>query len=196
MSRSFLSTLAAVLALCCAGPAAAQLFTPSYLSPLSPADRGVYLSAGFPGGGTLAVEGVWRRSFDAFDAGVRAGIADRRTGAALLLGADYRNPLEELDAPVAFAVTGGAQLALGDEIAGGASAGVVLGRAFPLEVGTVTPYLHPRLGLGFAPAPATGLDLLLVAELGAELLLADGWVARASLGLGETSALGVGLAWR
>src|SRR5687768_14179284 len=67
-----------------AGAADAQVFTPSYQSPVVMNDLGVYLS---DGPGDLAVEGIWRGG----PLGLRLGYVDAADG-LLSLGADARMP--------------------------------------------------------------------------------------------------------
>lgn len=196
MNRSRWIALAAMLLLSPgARPAAAQLFTPSFLAPARAGDLGVYLSSGIADDG-FAVEGIWRRGFGAYDLGLRAGVADVGD-AALLVGAEYRNPLEIGTAPIDVSVTGGAQVVVGSESGLGVQAGATLGHTFVTPGLTVTPYLHPRLGLMDPIGAAEDVSLELLADLGVDLTVPAGLVVRVGLGFAdETATLGIGLSWR
>lgn len=184
--------LAALLPLL-ARPAAAQLFTPSHLSPVRSSDAGLHLSAG----DGLALEGILRRERGIYDLGLRAGIADVDGSVMVLLGADYRNPLEVDFAPLVLAATGGAQVALGGRSGFGIDAGVSVGSTFTPEGIAVTPYLHPRIALVESLRAHESLGLRILADLGVEARFAPHLVGRLALGLGgPTADFSLGLAWR
>ena len=195
--RSVLLLATSSLGLLVAGPAAAQLFTPSFLSPVRGGDAGVYLSGGFGPSDDLAVEGIWRVQREIYDLGLRAGLQDRPDDLALLLGADYRNPLEVDAAPLQLAATGGAQAVIGNSYGGGygVDVGISVGSTFSPEGWRVTPYLHPRVGL-VRSLRGEGPGLRVLADLGADLSIGQNLVARLALGLGgPTADFSLGLAW-
>lgn len=180
-------------------PARAQVFTPPFLAPQLGPDLGVYLSAGVAPDDGLAIEGVWRRPFGSYELGVRGGLGEVGGSLSLLLGGDYRNPLPvpaDL-APLLVAVTGGAQLAVGGSAALGLDAGVSVGSRLEVEGVPLTPYLNPRLGVVTGIPGTAGPDLTLLVDLGVDVELGGGRVARLAIGLGQhTAALGMGLGWR
>lgn len=189
--------LAAALLPAAPRSAAAQIFTPAFLAPVRGADTGIHLEDGFSGSDGIAVELIWRRGYGAYDLGLRGGIADQGEGAGILLGADYRNPLEIDVAPLAVAITGGAQVVVGEESGFGVDAGVTVGSTFTFPQLAVTPFLHPRLGLVDGVRAGDELGLEVLADVGAEVTFAPNFVARLSLGFGDpTASFGIGLAWR
>jgi hypothetical protein len=184
-----------MLGILTAAPAAAQIFTPSYLAPRPSSDLGIHISDGFGRGG-LAVEGVWRRGFGGYDLGVRAGLGEAGGDALLLLGGDYRRPLALQTEPIDIAATGGAQVALGSSSALGLDVGLSVGSTFTPEGVGVTPYLHPRFALVRA-FDRDGLRLRILADLGVEVEIQNNLLIRLALGFGsETADFGIGLAWR
>ncbi len=191
-------SLAASLFLLLVLPAAAeaQIFTPSYLTPRQSSDVGIHISDGFGRGGGLAVEGLWRRGFGQYDLGIRGGVGEGAGNAYLLIGGDYRRPLVLGTNPISLALTGGAQAAIGENSAFGLDVGVTLGSTFTPEGIGVTPYLHPRIGLVTRGGDdRSGLAVL--ADLGVEVEVQPNFLIRLALGFGsETSAFGIGLAWR
>jgi len=189
--------LALVLALVSLpGIAAAQIFTPSYLAPRQSSDIGLHISDGWSRGGGLAFEGVWRRGFGLYDLGLRGGIAESSGDAVLLIGGDYRRPLALPTEPLAMALTGGAQAAVGSGSAFGVDAGLTVGSTFNPEGILITPYLHPRVAL-VRSAPRQNLGLELLADLGVEVEIQNNLIFRLALGFGsETADFGIGLAWR
>lgn len=195
MKRTVLGVLALALAVAYAAPASGQVFTPTYQAPRSSSDLGIYLS---DGPGSLAVEGVLRRGFGAYDLGFRAGIADTQD-VALLLGADLRNPLALQTAPLDLAFTAGIQALLGDGTALGLQAGLSVGHTFLPSGGglTVTPYIHPRAALINGTGPDDAFDLDLLADVGFDIGMASGLMLRVGINLAAPAAdWGVGLAWR
>lgn len=168
--------------------ASAQVFTPSFLAPSQASDLGIYLSEG---PGDLAIEGIWRNSFGAYDLGFRAGIADT-DDLSVLLGLDYRRPLP-ISAPVQLAATGSAQGLLGAGDGAGVLAGLSIGATLGSPGAIFIPYVHPRAGLVSRPG---GEDLELLADLGFDLLLSS-LAIRFGLTIDDIGAgWGVGVAWR
>lgn len=182
--------------------AVAQVFTPSFLSPVRGQDLGLYLSGGFGPSGGLAVEAAQSRGMGVFDLVLRAGIGDGDSGAVVLLGAGYRNPLDvdlELhpDVELMAAVTGGAQAVLGSGSGFGVDAGVTVGSRVESGELRFTPYLNPRLALVETLRSTDGLDLTLLADLGVDLEISPRLVGRLALGLGgPTANFSLGVAWR
>lgn len=178
-----------VVALFAATPAAAQVFTPSYQSPFLLRDLGVYVS---DGPGDLTLEGIYRTG----GAGLRVGFVDFDSDDLLSVGADYRAPLS-VGAPIAVAWTAGAQALIGDRDAIGLQLGLTAGTRLRGSGLAITPYIHPRIAFinGFGVDDDFEADL--VADIGADLELAEGVVVRLGVGLtNETADFGLGLAWR
>jgi hypothetical protein len=187
---------ATLLALVVAGAdvAEAQVFTPSYASPRSAGDYGLYVSSG---PGDFAIEGVIRSDLGIHDAGFRGGVASA-DGALFLLGADLRSPFNIQDFPILFAFVAGVQSLFGqeDSPAFGGTVGSTVGYTFVPGDFSFTPYVHPRLGL-LAGEGRDGIDAVFLADLGIDFTFAPGVVFRLSLGLGhETANWGLGVAWR
>jgi hypothetical protein len=169
----------------------AQVFTPTFMSPQRSADVGVYLS---DGPGDFSVEGIWRRNLGTYDLGFRAGIADVR-GLVVLVGAEFRTPLDVADAPVDVALVGGVQGAFGDRSAAGFQGGVTIG--VPVTEGSLTfvPYIHPRLAI-LSNFGREDFDLDPLADIGFDLLLPQNLRFRVGFGLGRpTARWGVGFSW-
>lgn len=169
----------------------AQVFTPSYMSPVASSDIGIYL-ADWPGG--FAVEGIWRGRYSGLDMGLRGGLADVGD-MGILLAAELRQPLSA-NSPLDLAVTGAVQgLIIADGDSGvGFGGGVTLGHTFTSEELVFTPYLHPRIALitGWGDS-----DLELLADVGFDLRVSDSIEARFGISIGDYgSDWGIGLAWR
>ena len=170
-----------------AASAEAQVFTPSYQSPVVMNDIGVYLS---DGPGDMALEGIWRSG----PLGLRLGYVDADPDGLLSVGGEVRVPLT---APIDIAFTAGAQGIIGDVDALGLQAGLSLGQRFVNPGIALTPYIHPRIALidGFAPDDDWETELL--AELGLDAEFSQNLILRLSVGLSDdTPDVGVGLAWR
>jgi hypothetical protein len=175
-------------------PAAAQVFTPTFLAPRASSDAGIYLS---DGPGEFALEGIFRRGFGGYDLGFRVGLADTRD-ATLLLGGELRSPLRAGTAPLDLALTAGAQALLGDVDAVGVQGGLSIGHTFvPGEI-TFTPYLHPRIALVDGLGVDDDFDLELLADLGLDLAFRSGLALRIGIALDDEAGgdWGVGLVWR
>jgi hypothetical protein len=171
----------------------AQIYTPTYMAPSSGGDLGIYLS---DGPGDFAIEGIWRRDLGGYDLGFRAGIADRED-ATLLIGAELRNPLTVAGAPLDFAFTAGVQALVSDDTRAGFQAGLTLGKSFVPGDFTVTPYVHPRVGLVSGLGRDDDLEATLLADIGFDFAFQPNLTFRIGLGLGdETAGWGVGLSWR
>lgn len=192
MSRPVRATLALAASLLLAEGAEAQVFTPTYMSPVPSSDVGIYV-ADAPAPGDLGVEGIWRSG----PLGLRVGYLDTGGGAATL-GAELKSPLALAGAPIRVAFAAGAQALLGDGDAVGLHGGLTLGHTFvPQGAGfTLTPYLFPRIALVDWEG-GDGFESDLLAELGFEAGFAPNLTFRfgAELG-GEGPDWGVGFAWR
>jgi hypothetical protein len=173
--------------------AEAQVFTPSYASPRSAGDYGLYVNSG---PGDFSVEGVFRTDLGIHDAGFRAGVASA-DGALFLLGADLRSPFNIQDFPVLFAFVAGVQTMFGQGSAEfGGTVGATVGYTFVPGDFSFTPYVHPRLGL-LAGEARDGIDAVFLTDMGIDFTFAPGVVFRVSFGLGrETADWGLGVAWR
>jgi hypothetical protein len=183
------------LALFAFAPAQAQIFTPTFMSPQQGSDLGVYLSDGPAGAGNFAVEGIWRRNLGSYDLGFRAGVADAGD-AVILVGAELRTPLQLDDVPLAMAITGGIQGAIGETSAAGFQGGLAMGYTFREPNFSFTPYLHPRIGIvnGFR---RDDLNLEVMADLGFDVALPQNLIIRFAFGFGRTTSdWGFGFAWR
>ncbi|HET7275296.1 MAG TPA: hypothetical protein VFI91_08930 [Longimicrobiaceae bacterium] len=171
----------------------AQLFTPTYMSPVSSNDLGIYVS---DGPGEFALEGIWRRNMGGYDLGLRAGLVDLND-AAVTVGAELRTPLGLETAPLNVAVTGGLQAIVGDISAMGAQGGLSVGHTFIADGLRLTPYIHPRIAVinGFGPDDDSDLEVL--ADVGMDVDLNSGLSFRLALGLADEGAdFGFGIAWR
>ena len=190
LARTLLLTLALALL---PGALAAQVFTPTFLAPRQGGSTGVYVSDFDIG--DLAVEGILRQSFGTFDLGLRAGIVDA-PGADFTIGGEYRNPIAVGTAPIDLSVTGGAQALIGDADYIGLQAGVTIGTTIVPGSFAVSPYIHPRVAFVDGPGE-DGFDSDLLAEIGADFLLANRVAIRLAIGLDDVgSDWGLGLSWR
>ena len=183
---------AAAAALLSAVPAAAQVFTPTFQSTRRGSDIGIYLS---DGPGDLAAEGIWRRGFGTGDLGLRLGFADVGDG-DVLVGADWRQPLNLQTAPIDLALTFGAQGAFGDVSGIGGQVGLDLGHTFAEPGLSITPYVHPRVAIVSALADNADAELDLLADIGADFDFAPNLSLRVGVNLGDGADWGIGLAWR
>ena len=173
-----------------AAPAEAQVFTPSYQSPVLLSDIGVYASDG-PGDVTL--EGIYRTGA----LGLRLGFVDTDGDDLISVGGDFRSPLALSGAPLRVALTAGAQALIGEADAVGLQLGLSAGARLLGSGLAVTPYIHPRIAFINGFGPDDGFDADLIADIGADVELAEGLVARLGVGLtNETADFGLGLAWR
>lgn len=195
MTKHSFAGFAAVAALTlAAAPMQAQVFTPTFQSTeRGSGDIGLYLS---DGPGDLAVEGIWRRGFGTGDLGLRAGFADVGDG-ELLLGADWRQPIALGTQPVDVALTFGGQALLGDVDGIGGQVGLAFGHTFVQPGVRITPYVHPRLALlSDFGTNASGAELDVLADVGADFRFAPNLSLRAGVNLGSGADWGIGLAWR
>lgn len=184
-----MSALAAAAVLVLSGTAQAQVFTPSYQSPVPMNDLGIYLS---DSPGDLTIEGIWRSG----PVGLRVGYADYEPDGLISLGGEVRSPIRTA-APIDVAFTAGAQGLIGDVDALGLQAGLSVGRRFVNPGVALTPYIHPRIALidGFLEDDDWETELL--AELGLDAEFSQNLILRLSVGLSDhTPDVGVGLAWR
>lgn len=172
--------------------ARAQVFTLPFQSTARGNDIGLYLS---DGPGELAIEGIWRRNFGTGDLGLRAGFADVGNG-DVLVGADWRQPLNLQTAPLDLALTLGAQGAFGDATGVGGQVGLDIGHTF-VETGLrITPFIHPRVAVVSALDDNADAELKVLADVGADFDFAPNLSLRFGANLGEGADWGIGLAWR
>lgn len=193
--RKKTTALLAALTLAGASAAQAQVFTPTYQSPRPSGDIGLYLADDALGGG-LSVEGIYRLASARSDLGLRLGIAEAGNDeTALLLGIDYRNPIELSGAaPFSLAFTVGGQAAVGEGEAFGAQVGLTAGSTIVTPGLTLTPYIHPRIGFISTDSDDDGLEVL--ADVGVDLSFSPGLVLRFGANLGDGADFGIGLAFR
>jgi hypothetical protein len=165
----------------------AQVFTPSYQSPVVMNDLGIYLS---DGPGDMTVEGIYRSG----PLGLRIGFVDAVED-LLSLGGEVRVPLESTPVDVAF--TAAAQGLIGDFDAIGVQGGLSIGKRFVNPGVALTPYIHPRIALIDGIATDDDFEAELLADLGLDAEFASNLILRLSIGLSDdTPDVGVGLAWR
>jgi hypothetical protein len=186
MRRTVLLPAVAAAALF-ASVADAQVFTPSYQSPVVMNDLGIYLS---DSPGDMALEGIWRSG----PVGLRLGYVDADPDGLISLGGEVRVPVT---APIDIAFTAGAQGLIGDVDALGLQAGLSIGKRFVNPGVALTPYIHPRIALIDGFATDDDLESELLAELGLDAEFSQNLILRLSLGLSDDSPdVGIGLAWR
>ena len=189
---------AAAFALFTASAAEAQVFTPTFLSPVPSNDFGVYVTDW--DGDALGIEGIWRRqSRGGSNIGLHAGYVDLGDG-SLSVGIDIRNPVVLAGAPIGLAFTVGGQAVVGDETSFGGQIGFTAGQPLPAGNMTVTPYIHPRLAIanGFVGDAGTEneFDADVLADVGLDLTFASGLSLRFGANLGDGADWGIGVAFR
>jgi hypothetical protein len=199
MSRKGLWVFSALLV---ASPAMAQSWeTPSFFSPRSHDDIGVYLID--PDFGDLGFMAIWRQS-GRLNLGVRGGMGGVEGDRTVLVGAEFYGPLVRPG--------GGNVLAVSWIIGAGASfdgatwlripAGVSVGAEIAGSGFTIVPYAHPRVSLDVIAFDTPGGDeetdseVNLDVDFGADLMLGARWIARFGLTVGEVDGFGLGLAYR
>jgi hypothetical protein len=189
------AALAAVATFVAVGSAGAQVFTPTYQSPRLTNDLGIHVGDAVNEPGDLSVEGIWRGG----PLGLRVGFTELgNDNGALLLGAELRNPIALVGAPMGLAFTAGAQAALGDDDndAVGFQVGLTAGHTFVSPGFAVTPYIHPRLALVNEFGPGEDFNLDPRADVGFDLEFAPNFIVRFGANLTEGADWGVGVAWR
>lgn len=191
MRNSVVTLLTGIMVVVLAAPEAhAQVFTPTYLSPVPLSDVGVYLS---DSPGDLTVEGIWRGG----PLGLRVGYVDAELDDLLSLGAELRSPVGPPGDALGLAFTAGAQGLIGDADAVGLQVGLSAGHRFVHPGLALTPYIHPRVGFinGFGAGDDFEVDLL--ADVGIDVEIPRSLVFRVGIGLSDNTAnWGLGLAWR
>jgi hypothetical protein len=171
-----------------AAPIQAQIFTPSYMSPIHLNDLGVYLS---DAPGDLAIEGIWRGG----PLGLRVGVLDGNGDNLISVGGEIRSPIPVPGAPLGLALTFGAQALVGDGNAYGGQVGVTAGHRFLIPGLAITPYIHPRLAA--IDSFGTGRTSEVLADVGVDVEIPENLIFRFGLGLSrETSDWGFGIALR
>jgi hypothetical protein len=192
MIRAAVAMVASVVGV---GSAHTQVFTPTYMSPRLTSDLGIYIGDAVSEPGDLSIEGIWRGG----PLGLRVGYSELGSDdGALLLGAELRNPIALVGAPIGLAFTAGAQAALGDDDneALGFQLGLTAGHTFVSPGIAFTPYIHPRLGIINDFGPGDEFDLEALADVGVDLSFSPNVILRFAANLGDGADWGVGLAWR
>jgi hypothetical protein len=185
-------TAAITAALLGAAPAAAQVFTPPFMSPVPRNDFGVYVSSL----GDIAIEGLWERHARAGSGmGLRAGYTEWGDG-SLLLGLQVVNPVQLAGTPIGLAFTASGQAVVGGANGGGGQVGFTAGGTIPSTELGITPYIHPRLAVVSWPGSDDDLRLRVLADFGVDLDLLSGMSIRIGANLGDGASIGVGVAWR
>lgn len=185
MRKGILASALVAGALFVSTNASAQVFTPSYQSPVFLNDLGIYLS---DGPGDMTLEGIYRSG----PLGLRAGYVDAGDG-LLSLGGEIRVPVT---APIPIAFTVGAQGLVGEGEALGLQAGLTLGQRFVNPGVALTPYVHPRLAYvdGFGEGDG---ETEILADLGLDAEFSNNLILRLNIGLSDESPdWGIGLAFR
>lgn len=190
MVRSWLFRMAGVLGLAtlAVGPAQAQVFTPTFMSPRLTNDLGIYISDF----GDLGIEGIWRGG----PLGLRVGLID--AGDDLLsVGGEFRHPIALVGAPLSLAFTAGAQGLIGDADAFGFQGGLTAGYTFLTPGMAFTPYIHPRIAFVDGFAEEDDFETEVLAEVGADFEFSPRIILRFGANLSDVGAdWGIGLAWR
>jgi hypothetical protein len=186
--RKLLAFVALVCAASFAVPAHAQVFTPTYMSPIHFNDVGVYLS---DAPGDLAIEGIWRGG----PVGLRVGVVDGDGDNLISVGGEIRSPIPLPGAPLGLAFTLGAQALVGNGNAYGGQVGLTAGHRFLIPGLAITPYIHPRLAV--IDGLRGGRSEEVLADVGLDIEIPENLIFRFGLGLSsETSDWGFGIAWR
>lgn len=201
--RTALVCTVALIATSITGRAHAQSWeTPSFFSPTVHDDIGLYLLDA--DGGDLGFAGIWRQSGQ-LGLGVRGGMGGSEGSRTALIGVELWSLVVEPRAgqPLAVSWITGGGAAFSDgltwlRIPGGVSVGVEIpGPSF-----TLVPYVHPRVAFDRQTVDLptgrerTDSEINLDVDLGADLMLAGGWVARIGVTVGHVDVFGVGLAYR
>jgi hypothetical protein len=185
-------TAAIAAALFGAAPAAAQVFTPPFMSPVPRNDFGVYVSSL----GDIAIEGLWERhARGGSGMGLRAGYTEWGDG-SLLLGLQVVNPVQLAGTPIGLAFTASGQAVVGGANGAGGQVGFTAGGTIPSTQLGITPYIHPRLAVVSWPGSDDDLRLRVLADFGVDLDLLSGMSIRIGANLGDGASIGVGVAWR
>lgn len=191
--KVMLGAVVVCAALASAGRVEAQVFSPTYMAPRVANEIGVYVS---DSPGDLTAEGSLRGNFGGTMLGLRAGFADMND-AQLTIGGELLHPLAVMSAPLDFAVTGAAQALIGDVKLAGFTLGLDVGHTFVSPGLSVTPYIHPRLGITGRYGDGGEFDADLLADLGVNVDLAPNLSLRLGIGLtGPEANWGFGGAWR
>lgn len=177
-----------------ASVAEAQIYTPSYLSPRSTGDVGLYIN---DGPGDFSLEGILRTDAGGYDVGFRGGLSTSSNGLIGLVGADLRSPFTAEDIPLEFAFTAGTQALISSNSRIGATVGVSAGSTFVPGDFSVTPYIHPRLLL-LGGSGVDGLNADIAADIGVDFHFQPNVSFRLAIPLSTPpfSAWGLGVSWR
>jgi len=178
--------------LACASAVSAQIFTPSYTSPRSVGDFGIYVA---DGPGSFSLEGILRTGLGAYDFGFRGGMAAGDPAHALI-GVDLRNPFTITGAPLDFAFTAAFQGIVGEDGQAGGGVGITIGSTFVPGDFTFTPYAHPRFALIGGRDGRSGLDGRVLADIGLDFEFQP-VTFKLAFGLASpTPSWGLGVSWR
>ena len=191
VARAVRSSLVALALACIPQVVAAQIFTPTFMSPRTGGSLGGYISDI----GDFAAEGILRANFGGYDLGVRGGIVDFGEDTDLTLGGEYRNPISLGVAPLDVAVTAGAQALFGDADVWGAQVGASLGATVVPGAFSLTPYIHPRIAF-IDYGGESDIETELIGEVGVDFGFTGGLALRFAAALDDVGAdWGLGLSW-
>lgn len=172
---------------------------PTFMSPGSHNDLGIYFIK--PKDSDWGIAGTWR-SGGALQLGVRGeyiqilsigGVTDSRWG----LGAEAKGGLGPVAPPLAMNWTAGIGALFGQ---GASFLTVPVGLSLGLHLASgglvLTPYVHPRIALAYTSVQngPSRTDALFNTDLGADLDLGSPLIVRIGGTLGDTPAIGAGLA--
>ena len=180
-----------------AGPLSAQLAwdAPALVGPHAPEGLSVFLVNPWPGDG-LGALGAWRTSGPTWSLGYRGALAQGpRSDLEGLAGIDVSRTLARSiqQADVRVAAWGGVGVGAGEEVTVSVPVGVVVGWSGLGDGTAFSPYAggHVVLDLSTASGDHAGVDG--VFDLGLDLRLVAGWVARFGASLGGRDALAFGI---
>ncbi len=197
MSRRVATTLLLVLATLAARPLSGQLAweAPSLLGPHAPAGLSVFLVDPWPGD-RLGALGQWRAPGPVWSFGYRGalaqGLRDELEGFA---GIDVSRTLASTvgQSAVRLVAWGGAGLGAGNDVTVSLPLGVVAGWTGLGDGTAFSPYagVHVVFDLSSAEGDHARVDGVL--DLGLDLRLVAGWVARFGASIGGRDAYAVGI---
>lgn len=178
---------------------------PSFQPPGSERGLGFYVLSLDPGDDVAALA-TWRKPGADLDVGLRGGAGDVNGDVALLGGVELESGLVSAggDSPLSVDWTGGIGVgAVPDQDRARVRIpfGLTLGREVRTEGPSIVPYAHPRLALDVflrddPPAgPGDDSELNFDLDLGADVVFDEGWRLRFGATLGNTDAVGVGVAF-
>ena len=190
----------ALVAVSFAGPLHAQVAweTPMLAAPRAPSGWGVYLAD--VAGGELGVLGTYRGASSGNGLEFRFGIADggRDEDINGLVGVSINGLLARASGDMPFDIGwhAGAGVGFGDWALLTIPLGVSFGHTFRGDGVNITPYIAPRVHLDAAFGDEVGddnTDLGLSFDLGFDLAMSRGWVARFGASLGDHEGFAIGI---